>query len=215
MTLSLKQQAIQSFLTRFSQKIERLSELRSRSFEDEAFTLCLVYIDRLASGHFGGKAGRNREDFWRALKNLSGNPLFGMIHPTRLQELTQRRCPSASSFINAIVGRDPHALLNEDDLAEEIRSSSLLEREKDKLISNLRRASMANIAYDYIRVAEVHGPGSGGLSFDETTYEGKKGVTLDFETFHHVLKQIFTRVADASMDSEQWFGNPNYPEERE
>jgi len=64
MTPSLKQQAIQSFFARFGQKIERLPELREKSFEDEAFTLCLVYIDRVASGHFGGKAGRNRESFW-------------------------------------------------------------------------------------------------------------------------------------------------------
>jgi len=138
-----------------------------------------------------------------------------MIHPRRLQEVTQRYCSTASPFIDALVGKCPHALLNEHDVAEEIRKSSLLEPEKDKLISNLWRASMANIAYDHIRVAEVHGPGSGGLSFDETIYEGKKGVTLDFEKFYDALKEIFRRVADLSVQSEQWFGNPNYLKERE
>jgi hypothetical protein len=54
-----KQSFINAFFSAFKQKIDRLQELR-KVYPDEAFTLCLVYIDRLASGHFGGKEGKNR-----------------------------------------------------------------------------------------------------------------------------------------------------------
>lgn len=175
----------------------------------------MVYIDRLASGHFGGKEGQNRKNFWRALSELSGHPLFGMLHPKHLQRLTQQYCPSASAFINTIVGRHPDELLEEGKVAEEIRNSSLLEDEKVRLAENLWRASMANIAYDYIRSAEVHGPGSGGLSFDKTVYNGQTGLTLDFKKFFEALNQIFKRVVEFSISSGHWFGNPNYMKERE
>mgnify|MGYP005816975455 CR=1 FL=1 len=206
---SSNQYFINAFFSAFKQKIDRLQELR-KTYPDEAFTLCLVYIDRLASGHFGGKEGQNRRNFWRALASLSGNPLFAMIHPRRLKELTERYCPLAVPFISSLINRQPNALLHENDIAAEIRQSSLLDSEKRKLVENLWRASMANIAYDFIRVAEVHGPGSGGLSFDESNYQGGKGVTLSFEMFYDALQQIHKQVTEASLTTGHWFGNPDY-----
>lgn len=214
MQASAKQQLIQSFFAAFEQRIKRLPEL-CKSFPDEAFTLCLVYIDRLASGHFDGGPGQNRSNFSRALKQLSGNALFGMIHPFQVKELTQPYGASATSFIKSVTGRQPNALFGGDELVTEIRKSSLLDVEKDKLIENLWRASIANIAYDYIRVAEVHGPGSGGLSFDEIWYQGHTGIALDFETFYRALGQIFERIKEVSVTTGHWFGNPNYVKGRE
>jgi hypothetical protein len=46
------------------------------------------------------------------LAQLSVNPLFGMIHPRQLEELTQRFCPSALPFISSLINRQPNALLN-------------------------------------------------------------------------------------------------------
>jgi hypothetical protein len=214
MSLSPKQKLVEAFFGEFEQKIKRLEELRSQSFEDEAFTLCLVYIDRLASGHYGGKYGRNRKNFWRALKELSNNPLLGMIHPLPLLEQTKAKCPTATSPIESIIKKQPHALLDEDKLAEEIRHWSLTDSEKVGLISSLWRASIASISYDYIRNAEVHGPGSGGISFDESIYKGQVGVTLDFKIFFDALRSILSRVTEMSISSSQWFGNPNYIKER-
>jgi hypothetical protein len=214
MSLSPKQKFIEAFFGEFERKLKRLEDLRSQSFEDEACTLCLVYIDRLASGRYGGKYGQNRKNFWRALRELSGNPLFGMIHPLRLLEETKAKCPSATSTIESITNKEPRALLDEDKLAEEIRHSSLTDCEKVGLISKLWRASIANISYDYIRNAEVHGPGSGGLSFHESVYKGHVGVTLDFKTFFDALRSILSRVTEMSISSSQWFGNPKYVKER-
>ena len=202
-----------AFFRAFKEKIDRVQELR-KAYPDEAFTLCLVYIDRLASGHFGGKEGKNRRNFSRALVQLSENALFGMIHPHQLEESACRYCPSAVSFISSLINRQPNALIPENDVAAEIRQSSLLDGEKRKLVENLWRSSIANIAYDFIRVAEVHGPGSGGLSFDESIYQGQKGVTLSFEMLYDALQHIHQRVTEASLFTGHWFGNPNYLKER-
>ncbi len=210
MPLSEKQQFIRAFFDAFEVKVLRLKDLRSLSFEDEAFALCLVYIDRLASGHYGGQQGQNRKNFWQALTSLGGNPLFAMIHPRELLEQTKAKCPYAASLIESIVKRQPAALLKEDELAGEIKDSSLSAPQKIEVISNLWRASMANICYDYIRNAEVHGAGSGGLSFDESIYEGKKGVKLDFDVLYAALNAILKAVVQDSMQTSQWFGNPNY-----
>jgi hypothetical protein len=82
------------------------------------------------------------------------------------------------------------------------------------LISKLWRASIANISYDYIGNAEVHGPRSIGLSFDESVYKGHVGVTLDFKTLFDALRSILSRVTGMSISSSQWFGNPKYIKER-
>lgn len=210
---SSKQTFINAFFRAFKDKIDRLQELRN-PYRDEAFTLCLVYIDRLASGHFGGKEGENRKNFWRALAQLSGNPLFAMIHPRQLAELTQCYCPSGVPFISSVINRQPNALLDESDVAAEIRKSPLLDSEKRKLIENLWRSSVANIAYDFIRIAEVHGPGSGGLSFDESIYQRQQGVTLSFDMFYDALTKIHEKVTESSLATGHWFGNPNYLKER-
>ncbi len=214
MTLPAKQQMIKGFFDGFEDKVDRLQELRAKGFDDEAFTLCLVYIDRLASGHFGGKAGHNRRNFCRVLAELSGNPLFGLIHPRELRELAREHCPFATKLVDDIVSSRPDTLLDEKQIADEIRKSTLSEEEKNQIITNLWRASLASITYDSIRVAEAHGPGSGGLSFDKTIYNGQIGLTLDFAKLFDALKEILKRVAETSMSTGEWFGNPNYMKER-
>lgn len=214
MPLSPKQQFINAFFERFEEKADRLQRLHSESFADEAFTLCLIYIDWLASGRYGGKYGQNRKNFCRALKELSNNPLFGMIHPRHLMEQTRRICPSIASTIESITSRNPQALLEEEKLANEIRGSSATDSEKTKLISNLWRASIANVLYDCIRNPEVHGLGSGGLSFDESVYQGKVGVSIDFRVFYDAFRAILLRIREISIKSSEWFGNPDYMKER-
>ncbi len=213
-TLSAKQEMIQAFFEDFEDNVNRLRELRSKGYDIEAFTLCVVYIDRLASGHFGGTAGRNRRNFWRALTELGGSPLFGMLHPGHLRELAQRYCTQASELVDEITNRRPDALLDEKKVAEEIKQSSLAQDDKAKLIAQLWRASMANVVYDRIRVAEVHGPGSGGISFSRTIYEGKTDFVLDFDKLFPALREILKRVIESSISSGHWFGNPNYLKER-
>ena len=214
MANSAKMEFVLAFFDEFRKKVARLSEMYSNSYPDEAFTLCVVYIDRLASGYYGGEAGKNRENFCRALRELSGNPLFAMLHPREMLEQIQRHFPGAVPIINSIVGSQVHSLLDESTVAAAIQSSAMLPSEKQKLIENLWRASIASICYAQIRGPEVHGPGSGGLDFDETVYQGQIGMRIDFELVYTAVSRICEHVRNSSIQSGHWFGNPNYPEAR-
>jgi hypothetical protein len=213
-SLSPKHTIIEAFFREFEKKVSRLKNLRSQSFEDEAFTLCIVYIDRLASGYYGGDVGKNRENFCRALRELTGNPLFAMLHPHELSKQVQDYFPAAMPMITSIRGPQPRALLNEAAVAATIQSSTLRPSEKQKLIQNLWRASIASICYEQVRCPEIHGPGSGGLDFDQTIYQGKEGIQVDFELVYSALSRILKYVGNASVQTGYWFANPKYPAAR-
>jgi hypothetical protein len=214
MLLSPKHKHIEAFFSKFEKRVKRLEDLRSHSFEDEAFTLCVVYIDRLASGYYGGEAGKNRESFCRALRELSSNPLFAMLHPRELSEQVQQHFPNALPVIASIIDAEPHALLDEAAVAAAIRSSTMQSGERQKLIQSLWRASIASICYEQVRCPEIHGVGSGGLDFDETVYQGEAGLQIDSDLVYQALSRIAEYVRNASALSGQWFGNPNYPDAR-
>jgi hypothetical protein len=206
-----KEDFIRDFFDNFGSKISRLSELFKASYHDEAFTLCVVYIDRLASGFYGGDSGKNHENFCRALKELSGNPLFAMIHPRELLDRTMQKLPDAVPLVKSIIEKEtPGVLLEEQKVARAINDSSLDGSTKHKATANLWRASMASICYERVRGREIHGPGSGGLDFDETLYNGKKGIKLDFRLVYDALCNIHQQVKAESVQSGNWFGNPNY-----
>ena len=197
---------IAAFFTVFEKKVDRLSILRD-SFPEEAFTLCLVYIDRLASGRYGGKDPRNRENFWRALTELTSISVFGLLHPDCLIEEAERHTPSAVPTLRALVANDPTALLTEQQVSDAIRGSDVEMEDRKKVLENLWRASVANITYDCIRNPAIHGPGAGGLSFSETTHNGKKGLVLDFDIFYDGLRQVSSGVKALSVATGEWFGN--------
>ena len=142
----IKRQFVRHFFEGFGRKVERLPELFEQSFCDEAFTLCVVYIDRLASGRYGGDR-RNHENFSRALRELAGNPLFAMLHPRELLEKAKTTFPAALPFLRAVVEKHPGALLEEPALAQAIANSTLDEFTKQNLTANLWRASIASICY--------------------------------------------------------------------
>ncbi len=202
---------IKAFFEKLERKISRLPELFKGSFPDEAFTLCVVYIDRLASGHYGGDPGKNRENFCRALQELSGNPLWAMLHPREMLEQTEQKLPGAVALVESIVKeKPPGTLLEEAEVARAIKDSSLEESAKRNLTENLWRASIASICYQHVRGPEIHGPGSGGIDFDETLYNGKKGVKVDFQLVYDALYNIHERIKAESVRSTNWFGNPKY-----
>jgi hypothetical protein len=214
MNTSDKRHFIIAFFDEWEKKVELLPGMRSASYADEAFTLCIVYIDRLASGYY--ETGRSWEKFCRALKQLSGNPLFGMLHPgellrqARQLEQTQQRFIGTEGVLSSMVGTRPHTLLDDADAIVAIQSSALQAREKNELIAKLWKASIASICYVSIRGPEIHGPGSGGLDFDETIYRGKAGLRIDFDLVYRALLRILAHVRNASVQSGHWFGNPNY-----
>jgi len=211
MSRTPKEQLIRAFFDEFGRKIARLNELFKGSFVDEAFTLSVVYIDRLASGHYGSDPGKNHENFCRALRELSGNRLFDMLHPRELLERTKQKFPHAVDLVRSIVEKNgPGTLLEEIEVARAVKNSSLDASAKRHLAANLWRASIASICYRHIRGPEIHGRGSGGLDFDETIFNGQKGLKVDFHLVYDALCNIYQRIRAISEQTGHWFGNPKY-----
>ncbi len=137
-----------------------------------------------------------------------------MLHPRELSEQVQQHSPNSLPVIASIIHPEPHALLDEAAVAAAILSSAIPSSEKQKLIQNLWRASIASICYEKVRCPEIHGAGSGGLDFDQTIHEGKVGIQIDFDLVYSALSRILQFVESASLQTGDWFANPNYPRAR-
>jgi hypothetical protein len=205
---------IQAYFDDLSTRIENLKKLSSgqiegQSFRDEALILCLVYIDGLASNYYGEDG--IKESFCKALRELSGNPLFGKLHVRRLLDPeNDPHWEGAKDGVEKLASENPGELLDETDVANSIRKSGVLEHVQEKLIKNLWRYSIAAICYEMMRNAAVHGLGASTLSFDETIYEGTRGVRLTFTVLHQALVQIAQHISQESIRTGEWFGRKNY-----
>ena len=206
---------IEAFFEGFEKKIDRLPHLNDQRFHDEAKTLCLVYIDRLASGRYFDGQEANKRNFCRALRELSGDPFFGAIHPKKLLESVQNNASVKIGFappIEALLQKHPKVFFTENEVQHEFQNSPLLQEQKESFFKELWRASVAAICYEELRTSAVHGPGSidASLSFSETSFQGKTEMKLTFEMLYKALQNIFKAVKDSSITTGRWFGNSLY-----
>jgi hypothetical protein len=199
---------IQEYFSEFRNKIKRLDELFKATFEEEAWTLCVVYIDQLASGRYYDGQEKNHENFCRALLELSGDHFFGMIHPRQLSDEAQKRDQAIRDVVSQFVKSHPGQFIAQETLKQFVQQSSLAESVKSCLIANLWRASVASICYERIRCQAVHGPGwSSTLTFDNTTYDGTLGATVDYGRLRDALYGVLREVESLSLQSGEWFGS--------
>jgi hypothetical protein len=204
---------VNEYFKQVMEKIAKLATLYSQningtSYRDEAFMLCMVYIDGLASLYYGEG---NAKTFCKALSELSGNPLFSKLHSKTLVDAKfWQTAPKAKPDTLALIQSRPGELLDEQEVADIIRKSGLPERLANDLVGSLWRYSIAAICYEYMRTGAVHGFGTGTLTFGETIHEGKRGVSLDFKTLHGALEKIGAHVAAESIETGEWFGRPDF-----
>jgi hypothetical protein len=211
MTCEGKMFFIQEYFSDFRKRTERLDELFKAAFEEEVWTLCVVYIDQLASGRYYDGQEKNHENFCRALSELSGDRFFGMIHPQRLSDLAQSRGDAIRDVIGQFVKNHPGQFIEQETFKQFVQQSSLTEPVKSSLIANLWRASVASICYERIRCQAVHGPGwTSTLTFDKTAYDGALGARVDYGRLRDALYGVLREVESLSLHSEEWFGNPLY-----
>lgn len=212
---------IKAFFDELRERIENLKTLNaSTSFRTEALMLCLVYIDGLASNYYAGGDGKNKEDFCRALRELSDDALFGKLHAKMLLDRdndkywaatkTDKNASVARIAVQELAKGKPGELLDESEVVERIRSSATDKKTKDRLIHNLWRSSVGAICYDMMRNGAVHSLGTGALSFDQTLYEGKLGLTLNFERLLGALRRICGHIGMESVETGEWFGRTDY-----
>lgn len=212
---------IKAFFDKLRERIENLAKLNAdSSFRTEALMLCLVYIDGLASSYYAGGDGKNREDFCRALREISGDALFGKLHVKVLLDpdndkywaagTISKNGAAAKIAVEQLAKTKPGELLDESEVADGIRWSGVDKETQDKLIGNLWRSSIGAICYDFMRNSAVHGLGTSTLSFDETLHEGNLGFTLNFERLHRAVRHICEHVATESVEKGEWFGRKDY-----
>ena len=206
---------INAFFKKLRETIDKLAKLRSvgvdgLSFGDEALILCLVYIDGLASCYYGQG---NSESFCKALAELSGNPIFAKLHGQKLLDPKFKfwnSAPQAKRDVEALIKNRPGELFDEAEIVEIIRKSGVSARLAQNLSEKLWQCSLGAICYEYMRTGAVHGLGTRPLTFDNTVYEGKQGLALNFEVLHAALQNICSHVARVSTETGEWFGRPDY-----
>jgi hypothetical protein len=155
---------------------------------------------------------RNKENFCRALRELSRNDFFSAIHPKQLLKEVQKLGKSdVQSEIQKILDGHPDRFLTEDEISAGLKSSPLPSSVQVKLNKNLWRASVSAICYTTIRCQSIHGPGHGmDLSFDETAFRGQAAPTINFDLMYQALQAIFSEVESVSLKSGEFFGKPQY-----
>jgi hypothetical protein len=204
---------IREYFADFQNKINRLENLYKAGYKDEAWTLCFVYIDQLASGkYYDGKEGSNKKNFCRALSDHSGDSFFSMLHPQKLLGcLKMDSTKDIRAAIDLIVQGTSNQFLSEDEVSRYLENSSLNKRDRASIVANLWRASVASICYDRLRCQAIHGPGTGiNLTFSNTTYNGCAGIVIDFDRLYNAAKSIFRITENVSIETGNWFGNPSY-----
>lgn len=201
---------IKAYFDKLRQRIDGLNRLHSStSFRDEALILCMVYIDGLASNYYGGSTVK--ANFCKALKELSGNIVFGKLHAKMLLDPEKdQHWAGARPVVEQLVKSKPDQLLDESEVAAQIRNTGVDKQTQDVLIKQLWRYSVGAICYEFMRNNAVHGLGTGTLTFDETMHDGKQGFALNFALLYAALLRIVDHVAKESVDKGQWFGRSDY-----
>jgi hypothetical protein len=201
---------IKAYFDNLAQRIENLAKLNaSPEHRDEALILSLVYVDGLASNYYGGEAVK--ENFCKALRELSGNPIFAKLHAKMLLDPSNdKHWQGVKPAIESLVKTKAGELLDESEVAAQIRASGIPQQHQDALIARLWRSSVGAICYEVMRNSAVHGLGTGTLSFDETVYEGKLGFALNFDLLHAALRRMSDHIAKESIQKGEWFGRKDY-----
>jgi len=201
---------IKAYFDKLAQRIENLAKLNaSPEHRDEALILSLVYVDGLASNYYGGEAVK--ENFCKALRELSGNPIFAKLHAKMLLDPSNdKHWQGVKPAIESLVKTKAGELLDESEVAAQIRASGVPQQHQDALIARLWRSSVGAICYEVMRNSAVHGLGTGTLSFDETVYEGKLGFALNFDLLHAALRRMSDHIAKESIQKGEWFGRKDY-----
>ena len=201
---------IKAYFEKLAQRIENLAKLNaSPEHRDEALILSLVYVDGLASNYYGGEAVK--ENFCKALRELSGNPIFAKLHAKMLLDPSNdKHWQGVKPAIESLVKTKAGELLDESEVAAQIRASAIPQQHQDALIARLWRSSVGPICYEVMRNSAVHGLGTGTLSFDETVYEGKLGFALNFDLLHAALRRMSDHIAKESIQKGEWFGRKDY-----
>jgi len=203
-----KREFIDAYFDERKKKIAFLAQLYEEGHEDEARTLCLVYIDGISNFLHLPDTNSARK-FSKALTQFGGNTeLFSLVRSGWLMKALPLK--SAPKGLEAALCA-AHSTMTDD---EWLLPSDYLASVQPQLSpehfrwveAELWRGSIANAVYTTLRSPGVHWGGlSYGLSFG-SKFKGKEIPRIDFDNLHAALVALATHARKVSEETGEWFG---------
>ena len=202
---------MEAYFEDLDRKIAFLGELFHSGHQDEAATLCYVYIDGLGYNlHWPSE--KSAFNFVRVLCDHGNQPNLALIHPAGFQRWLSRDTNSAKLRTLAI-NLERHLSSIKGELFARPDFSVFLSQwfsaqEVTFLNKELWRGTLAYATYEWLRNPFVHRlRGYGGLSFDGTTYQGKPIPAIQFSQLYEALRAIARHAQQLSETSGKFCGH--------
>lgn len=195
---------------------ENGSKLDNKDWKEEAFTLCIVYIDRL-SNRFKPVGASHHRRFCEILIDFSQNNFFGkicfsqLLRNLKFMEEKKKKTTKEKDFskiYNKVKGyfnligcdldeemyckKSPPPQLyiktyERDDVIFFLQNNSILTKEECALLDvHLWKGSIASICYNMVRCPTVHQYTQSMLTIENTT--------LDFSILYPALKNVYEYI---------------------
>jgi hypothetical protein len=190
-------------------RVAFLDDLANTGHEPEAITLCLVYIDRFAQCLCWPRASSGH-NFVEALICFGGNPLLALAHPLQATRAFGAMKASWKTLAERIAQAFPglsHEVLPiqtfEQALADYVTTAELAQ-----LGPELWRATIANVVYQHLRNAAIHGFGiSAGIVLSQTTWNGQPVPIIGLSELKSCARGLIAEARRRSEANWQWFGD--------
>jgi len=180
-------------LSHLGERIEFLTCLMQGRRHHESLLLCCCYIEALGAFIYASEDLRGRQVFVRVLREHGGDPYLPLVHPRQLMIMLNRlgrRSRALAAIRQAI---DPIlegcALVTEDDFLAAARRYLSVDQHA-RLAGEIWRGTMASIGYELRSVGVHEGGGPSGMSFGDTTYEGREAPMVNYEMLWPALNRI-------------------------
>lgn len=188
----------------FEKRVNLLSELNQKGYEEEALLLCCCYIEAMGNLYFRG--GGRQFNFYHILKNFGGEDVLMYIHPKQLWiGLRSAKGKDVQEIGQKIGGalRKVKGNLHTEDEALTLVAHMLNKKEMRKFRDNLWRGTLATLAYMHLRNPAVHELGGAkSFSFQGTTFNG----VLDFSLLYKGMLNILKKLGEISTETRTYFG---------
>ena len=201
-----KRHMIDAYWDDVAERVEYLNELVKRGRFTEALTLCSTYLDGVASV-LAPAGSKNGPAFCAALVAHEDSPYFSLIHPLQAIRETGRLggdWPAISSKLATVFPGRQYDLHTEADFMAAVKGS-LSASECALLAPELWRASLAGIAYYWIRNPAVHELGGAStIGFSTSYYLGKPVASMSLPEFMPVLRKMIAAARANSHAKGAW-----------
>jgi hypothetical protein len=203
---------IEAFFDVLNDKVLFLRQLFDSQRQDEAMTLCCVYIDGLGQALYFPE-DRSAFNFVRALREHGEQPYLDLVHPAGLvrwvktQEPDRKKFRGLSAKIDSAMAPFKGKLVSEAELQQAL-SQGLSHSELQVISPELWRGTLAHVAYNRLRNPFVHTlRGYCGVLFDQITYDGQPVPEIDFSMLHSALESLARHAHEISVKSGKFCGH--------